>query len=191
MADFFEHQVDEPNWQTQPFAPEQSPRPLFSPLSPEASPDVDIRPATSETTVRLDFDSLQPFERVERHFQKFGITFKNAIALQPSNPAFQPMPGKMVLMGSPKSGWLEAVFDRPVSWVSSSITGSRRTVMAAFDANNRPIAQAQTAGPNLAGSSSKLLPNLELSLLGEGIQRITLQTFDGQLTVSEFSFSSL
>jgi hypothetical protein len=188
MADFLDNQAEEQSWQARQADIAQSPLPQFNEMPTAESPDTDIKSVCPQAAVRLDFDSLQPFERVERHFQKLGVTFKNAIALQPSNPAFQPIPGKMVLMGSPKSGWLEAVFDRPVNWVSGSITGSRRTVMAAFDANNRPIAQTQTAGANLVGSDSKLLPNLELSLLGEGIQRITLQTFDGQLTVSEFSF---
>lgn len=137
----------------------------------------------------LKLDQLNPFERVEQQFQDLGVTFKNAIALTPSNPAYPTRPGQTVLMGCPKSGWLEAKFDRPVRYVSGQITSSRRTVMAAFDANDCPIAQAESSGPNLATSASELSPNLELSLRGDEIRRVTFYAFDGQLTLSEFSFA--
>lgn len=138
--------------------------------------------------VELDFDELQTFETVSTQFRHLGVTFANAIALVPSNPAFPSHTGQRVLMGCPKGGWLEATFDQPVQRVSGHITSSRPTVMAAFDEHNRPVAQTQTPAANLAGSNSSQAPNLEMTLTARRISRVTFYTFDGQLTLGAFSF---
>ncbi|MBE9179871.1 hypothetical protein IQ268_14970 [Oculatella sp. LEGE 06141] len=138
--------------------------------------------------VRLDLELLKCFEVVDRQFQQAGVTFANAIALRPSNPAYPSYSGTTVLMGSPKSGWVEATFSSPVRFVSGLVTSSRRTVMAAFDANNRPLGQVVTDGANLAGSDSRIAPNVELSLRADEIHRVTFYAFDGHLTIGDFSF---
>ncbi|MBF2085242.1 hypothetical protein [Thermoleptolyngbya sp. C42_A2020_037] len=149
-----------------------------SPLSQDALNDIE-----------LDFDELQTFETVSTQFCHLGVTFANAIALVPSNPAFPSHSGQLVLMGCPKGGWLEATFDQPVQRVSGHITSSRPTVMAAFDEHNRPVAQTQTPAANLAGSDSSQTPNLEMTLTARRISRVTFYTFDGQLTLGAFSFA--
>ncbi|GAB4460987.1 MAG: hypothetical protein OHK0037_09210 [Elainellaceae cyanobacterium] len=148
-------------------------------------------PAFQDTLdhVELDFDELQTFETVSTQFCHLGVTFANAIALVPSNPAFPSHSGQLVLMGCPKGGWLEATFDQPVQRVSGHITSSRPTVMAAFDEHNRPVAQTQTPAANLAGSDSSQTPNLEMTLTARRISRVTFYTFDGQLTLGAFSFA--
>jgi hypothetical protein len=147
-------------------------------------------PASQEALdVELDFDELQTFETVSTQFRHLGVTFANAIALAPSNPAFPPYGKQLVLMGCPKGGWLEATFDQPVQRVSGHITSSRPTVMAAFDEHNRPVAQTQTSAANLAGSDSSQAPNLEMTLTARRISRVTFYTFDGQLTLGAFSFA--
>lgn len=142
--------------------------------------------AVPPAELRLDFEGLDCFEAVEAQFADLGVTFSNAIALHPSNPAYPPLAGKTaVLMGAPKSGWLEACFRRPVRFVSGSVTSSRHIVMAAFDANDQPL--GQTAGSaNLAGSNT--LPNMEISLNAANIHRVTFRAFNGQLTLGEFRF---
>lgn len=177
--------------------------PPSSPASVEyASPEARSRSldvsfdATPETRparpfpqrVRLNLDQLRPFEVVERQFQNRGVIFNNAIALIPSNPAFPSRSGQTVLMGCPKSGWLEARFESPVEFVAGFVTASCSTIMAAYDGENRPLAQAKTVGSNLAGSESELPPNTELSLKAQNIRRVTFQAFDGQLTLGEFCF---
>lgn len=138
--------------------------------------------------VRINLDQLRPFEVVDRQFQNYGVTFKNAIALVPSNPAFPARNGQTVLMGSPKSGWVEARFERPVEFVAGYVTASSSAVMAAYDADGKPLDQARTPGANLAGSGSAIAPNAELRVRGRNIRRVTFQSFDGQLTLGEFCF---
>lgn len=139
--------------------------------------------------IRLDLEDLKCFEIVERQFQQWGVTFANAIALQPSNPAFPPHSGKIVLIGAPKSGFLEATFIKPVRFVSGFITSSRRAVLAAYDSDDQAIAHAELPSSNLAGSDSEISPNTHLSLTAPNIHRVTFFTFDGHLTLDDFSFS--
>ncbi|HEY9647223.1 MAG TPA: hypothetical protein V6C88_12675 [Chroococcidiopsis sp.] len=139
--------------------------------------------------IRLDMEELNCFEVVDCQFQQWGVTFSNAIALHPSNPAYPPKSGKTVLMGSPKEGRVEATFDTPVRYVSGFVTSSRRTVMLAFDANGQPVARMETPASNLMGSDSAVPPNVQLSLQGREIHRVSFQAFDGQLTLDDFSFS--
>lgn len=139
--------------------------------------------------VRLDLENLECFEVVERQFQQQGVTFANAIALHPSNPAFPPYSGLKVLMGSPRSGWLEAKFQCPVQFVSGFITSSRRAVLSAFDSEGNLLAQSEIPVANLAGSNSTILPNAQLHLRIPNIHRVTFYAFDGHLTLDDFSFS--
>jgi hypothetical protein len=148
--------------------------------------------------VRLDWEDLQCFEVVNHQFQDWGVAFANAIALRPSNPAYPPYSGVMVLMGAPKQGWLETTFSQPVRFVSGFITSSRRTVLTAFDHHDRVVARTESAGANLANSNlansnlanskTSHAPNVKLSLYAPNICRVTFQTFNGHLTLDDFCF---
>lgn len=147
----------------------------------------------SSQCYRLDLENLQCFESVDRQFEQWGVVFSNAIALRPSNPAYPPYSGIMVLMSAPKNGYIEVSFARPASFVSSFITSSRRTVVTAFDSNGKAIACAETQGANLATAQSNQtpnaqLPNTQLKLQAKNIHRVTFHAFDGQLTLDDFCF---
>lgn len=168
-------------------------RPVFK-VAPfptiDASPaELTVQVSATSTCVRLDLEDLKLFERVEQQYRQWGVTFSNAIAVSPSNPAFPTYSGSMVLVGSPKDGWLEAKFDTPVQFVSGFVTGSRKTVIEAFDKHDRPIARNEISEANLANGKSTLSPNAQLSLTAKGIHRVTFHTFDGQLTLDDFTFS--
>jgi len=178
-----------------PSVDQQSERPVAF-----ASPDFDVSPfqtldtsgkeltTKSPNYVRLDLQHLECFEIVDQQYEQMGVTFTNAIALNPSNPAFPATQGQTVLLGAPKSGWLEATFTQPVQFVGSLVTSSRRTVLMGFDDENQLVAKAETPGPNLAGSNSPTPPNAELNLVAQNIRRITFSSLGGQLALGEFSF---
>jgi hypothetical protein len=136
----------------------------------------------------LDLEDLPCFEVVRDQFQSQGVVFNNAIALCPSNPAFPPRSGKNVLMGAPKNGLIEARFLYPMSVVSGFVTSSRRTVLSAYDADDRLIAEVELAEANLANSTSSLSPNTELYLTAKNIHRVIFYAFGGHLTVDDISF---
>lgn len=144
--------------------------------------------AYQPATVYLDFEQLSNFDRVDSYFQQWGVSFGNAIALRPSNPAFPPRSGKTVLMSHPHPGCLEVKFCAPVQSVSGYVTSSQRLHLVAFDAGDRPIAQTGLASANLARPGCKLSPNQHLRLQAPGIYRLAFYASGGQLTLDDFSF---
>ncbi len=84
---------------------------------------------TARKCIALNLEKLKSFEVLDWQFAELGVTFTNAIVLQPSNPAFPPRSGTMVLISGPRSGWLEASFREPVSCVSCFVTSSRQMVL--------------------------------------------------------------
>lgn len=145
-------------------------------------------PVNKPTCVRLNMEDLKCFDVVERQFQQWGLTFRNAIALHPSNPAFPPRSGTTVLMGAPKNGLIEISFQYPVRFVSGFVTSSQRTILSAYDQQNQLLARAELTEPNLAGTDSKIPPNTQLSVAVPNIYRITFYAFDGCLTIDDLSF---
>ncbi len=154
---------------------------------PTVEADGDAVPPQSEW-IRLDLDDLQCFEVVEAQFQHWGVTFGNAIAIHPSNPSFPTRSGKTVLMAAPKSGFLEMTFDSPVTAVEAFVTGSRRTVLSAYDREGKILASAELSESNLANTESSVPPNAPLKVEADNIDRVTFYAFDGQLTIDDPSF---
>lgn len=143
---------------------------------------------TTPAQVCLKFEDLMCFEVIDRQFQKWGVTFNNCIAIRPSNPAFPPHSGSTVLMGAPKSGWLEAVFHQPVKSVSAFVTTSQKLVLTAYNQDNQTLKEVEISEPNLAGSDSSISPNLLLSVTAADIYRVTYCAFDGQFILDDFRF---
>jgi hypothetical protein len=147
-------------------------------------------PMIRPLSVCLNLEDLKCFEVVESQFRDYGITLKNAIALQPSNPAYPPRTGSTVLIGAPKNGWLEAHFTQAIRQFCCYVTSSQRTIMSAYDNQDKLLVRQSLSGANLAGIDSRLPPNAQLLIESPNIARITLYAFDGQLTASDLSFDS-
>jgi hypothetical protein len=142
----------------------------------------------TKPVIQLHLEDLRCFEVVERQFQDLGITFKNAIALQPSNPAFPARTGSTVLMGAPKSGFLEAIFLYPATFFSGYITSSQRSILSAYDRDDKLLERTEMPGANLAHSDSAIPANYQMIVRIPNIHRITFYAFDGQIVVSDASF---
>ncbi|UNU25091.1 hypothetical protein [Microcoleus vaginatus] len=144
--------------------------------------------ATVPAIVRVALEDLKCFEVVEHQFAHWGVTFTNAVAIQPSNPAFFKGSAATVLMGAPKSGLIEVSFKYPVRSVSGLVTSSRRTVLSACDIDGNPIVQDEMPAPNLVGSNSPIAPRAPLRVKAPNIHKITFYAFDGQLVVDDLTF---
>jgi hypothetical protein len=142
----------------------------------------------TENCVSLNLEILKCFESVNLQYEELGIVFSNCIAIQPSNPAFPTNEGSIVLMGAPKSGFLEATFVHPVNIAKVLITSSQRLIMSAYNRDRQLIAQNILPGANLANTDSVVPPNTLLSVTARDIYSISLCAFDGQFTIDEFSF---
>lgn len=138
--------------------------------------------------IKLNLGTLKCFEIVTNQFQDRGVVFQNAIAIEPSNPAYFSPSSKILLLGNPKQGWLEATFNKPVSAIQCRITSSQRTIMSVHDAQDVLLGRAELEEANLTGSSSNLKANQSLTLEFSAITKVTFYAFDGQITLSEFSF---
>lgn len=160
-----------------------------------ASPEYDqteselIKTSTMPSCIRLGLTELKSFEVVDYQFRYWGVTFSNAVAIEPSNPAFAVPPGIKVLMGAPKSGLIEINFKHPVKSVSGLVTSSRRTVLSAYNQDEELLAQDEMSGSNLLDCDSTIPPNAKLTVnTGENIHKVTFYAFDGQLIVIDLSF---
>ncbi|MCP6761162.1 MAG: hypothetical protein NHB32_21025 [Fischerella sp. CENA71] len=149
---------------------------------------VDTEKVARPKSIELNIEDLKCFEVVKHQYQKLGVVFDNCIAIQPSNPAFATNSGSMVLMGAPKSGYLEATFLQPVQLVSALVTSSQRLALSAYNCDRQLLTQTILPGANLANSDSALPPNTRLSVKADEIYSITFCAFDGQFTIDGFSF---
>ncbi|NES96465.1 MAG: hypothetical protein F6K32_14775 [Desertifilum sp. SIO1I2] len=167
-----------------------SDRPLETWVSPPIEVPLDAQRefnnARQPQCIKLDLENLKCFEVVAHQFEERGVIFTNAIALQPSNPAFPPHSGSIVLMGGPRNGWMEATFKQPVCWVSCFVTSSRQTVLSAYDRQDRLLGKVEIPESNLAGSGSTIEPNTQLCLQAPNIHRVTFYAFDGQFSLDDF-----
>ncbi len=154
----------------------------------QVEPAIDPIKVTVPTCICLDLEDLKCFEAVERQYERWGVIFHNSLAIQPSNPAFPTYSGLTVLMGAPKSGFLEATFLRPVNSVSAFVTSSQRLVLSAYDRNRQLLAQTALPGSNLANSDSAISPNTLLSISVNNIYSVTFCAFNGQFTLDQFRF---
>ncbi|MBD2346846.1 hypothetical protein [Anabaena subtropica] len=142
----------------------------------------------SHTCICLNLEDLKCFEVVEHQYEHWGVIFHNSLAIQPSNPAFPTNSGLTVLMGAPKSGFLEVTFLRGVNQVNACVTSSQRLVLSAYDRDRQLLAQSILPSANLANSDSALPPNTLLSVTTQNIHSVTFCAFDGQFTLNEFRF---
>ncbi|GGA13230.1 hypothetical protein [Okeania sp. KiyG1] len=143
---------------------------------------------TMSSCIRLGLENLKSFEVVDHQFRNWGLTFSNAIAIEPSNPAFAIPPGVKVLMGAPKSGLIEIHFKFPVKFVSGVVTSSRRTILSAYDQNEELLAKDETSASNLLNSNSHISPNAQLTVNAENIHKVSFYAFEGQLIVVDLKF---
>ncbi|RCJ18492.1 hypothetical protein A6S26_28445 [Nostoc sp. ATCC 43529] len=151
-------------------------------------PPIDLTKDSIPTCICLDFEDLKCFEVVERQYERWGVIFQNSLAMQPSNPAFPSYSGLTVLMGAPKSGFLEASFLHPVNSVSAFVTSSQRLVLSAYDRDRQLLGQTVLPGANLANSDSAISPNTLLSITANNIYTVTFCAFDGQFVLDDFRF---
>ncbi|MEA5552222.1 hypothetical protein VB713_14855 [Anabaena cylindrica UHCC 0172] len=154
----------------------------------EQDEDIYAEKVTLPKCMRLDLDELNYFEIIDNQFKQHGLIFHNSLAIHPSNPAFPSQSGLKVLMGSPKSGFLEVNFLHPVHLVSALVTSSQRLVLEAYDQNDQLLTQSVLPTANLSNSGSEISPNTMLSVIATDIKKVKFCSFDGNFTLDEFRF---
>jgi hypothetical protein len=95
--------------------------------------------------LQLDFTDLKVFESVQDQYQQWGIRFEGAIALRPSNPAFQVEPGTIVLVPEAGRSKIAVQFEQLRKWVGAVVTATQQVKLTLLNRDNEPIAE-QWAG---------------------------------------------
>lgn len=141
--------------------------------------------------IKLPIDSLRTFDVVVDQFADLGVLFENTVVLQPSNAAYEPTSGKMVLMAAPQNGWIEITFTLPITHFSCVLTSSQHSTLQAFDYEGKVVCEVETeksAGDNVDPLFGGPPPNLPVVLQADNIHRVLLTTLDGQLVIHNVQF---
>ncbi|MGB5966994.1 MAG: hypothetical protein WBG70_01595 [Spirulinaceae cyanobacterium] len=138
--------------------------------------------------IKLDLEKLKCFEIVENQFAHLGLTCCNGIAIQTSNPAFPPGQGEISLIKRTINYCLELKFEQPISSFNCHVTSSRKTILSGYDSKGQLLIRSEIPQSNLAGSGSQISANAPLGMKASNISRITIDAFDGQLTVTDLSY---
>ncbi len=121
---------------------------------------------------QLDFEELAAFEPVGDRYANLGIHFMGAVALMPSNPAFPPHSGSLVLMPVANQLGITVELRRPARLLGAFAIGSKPVRLTAFDKDNNRIARA---GTEVSGENSRIghrllaLPHYRLEVQARNI----------------------
>jgi hypothetical protein len=137
--------------------------------------------------IRLDFQDVRAFESVTDRYCHFGVEFSCAIALEPSNPAFESKPGKCVLMPSGSETRISVSFNQPASLVGAMVCGAGTIAIAAFDCQGNLLQQASTAG-NPWSSAAQAWSSQQLQLNRAGISQVVFYSSE-PFILDDFFFS--
>lgn len=138
--------------------------------------------------VELDFEDLSAFEQVRDQYSGLGIKFAGAIALQPSNPAFLPRSGSVVLMPMTNGLSFDIYLYRATQTVGAFVTGTKQVRLTAFDADGKVIAQSDTGVRQYVQEQRQTvdpLPQHKLELTAVGIARVKFAS-DTPFTLDDF-----
>ena len=144
--------------------------------------------------IKLPIDSLRSFEVIGQQFADLGVIFSNTVVLHPSNSAYLPKTGKMVLMGAPQNGWMEIDFTVPIGYFACYLTSSQHVTLYAYDGEGEVLSFFETEKQDYQDCEhSEILmggppPNTFLEIQALNIQKITLNSLDGQLVIHNVKF---
>lgn len=143
------------------------------------SPKVDrsLPPVQSCTFIDLVFDELTLFELVNEQYQHLGMHIRGAIAIHPSNSAFQPPVDAIALM--PEAGApIEITFDRPIRHLVAVVNGARQIRMTGFDRHNNILAheRTETCLREIPAESTAAFPRHTLAIEGEAFSRVVFSS---------------
>ncbi|MGK7905376.1 MAG: hypothetical protein AB4352_29020 [Hormoscilla sp.] len=100
--------------------------------------------ARGSALVQLNFEDLKTFERVTDQYQHLGVGFEQAIALSPSNPAFQPRTGSLALMPPSHQKSITVSFLRSIAKVGAYVSNVIPVTLTAYDEDGNRLGSASS-----------------------------------------------
>jgi hypothetical protein len=158
--------------------PQASPDPLpSSPIAFEIAM-AQVPPAETEL-IHLEFNQLGTFEPVQEQFWEQGVRFEGAIALQPSNPAFQADNNSPSVMPITGRSNITVHFRQPRQTVGAVVTAPRQITVTAFDQNDNLLGQQRAGSPKYLqqkAGQAEIFPRHHLELLAQGAVKVVLSS---------------
>lgn len=143
-------------------------------------------PQATPSLVRLDFQDLKAFERVTEQYQHLGVQFEQAIALSPSNPAFQPRTGSMAVMPPSHHKSITVSFFRSIAKVGAYVSNVIPVTLTAYDEDGNSLGSASSqpcSSPQPGVALDRQLLELEI----EAIAYVTFHS-DGPFILNDLFF---
>lgn len=128
--------------------------------------------------IQISFQELKPFQPVDHSYQRVGVQFEGAIAIQPSNPAFGMKPGQLGLIPMSGNPSISARFRSPQQQVKVHLSGARQVRVVAYDPQDQVVLQQIAGHRSYVGSAPQdgiVFPQHEMTLASDrGIAKVTI-----------------
>jgi hypothetical protein len=111
-------------------------------LQPPTPKPLQTTPARILDGRALPLFQFAPFEPVTDQLQDYGVIFKNAIAITPSNPNFLDYPTQLSIMPFGNRRQLQLTLQRPRKAVALCLQGYREFRVDVLDGNGKAVAVA-------------------------------------------------
>jgi hypothetical protein len=135
-----------------------------------------FQPQTAEQ-IRINFQELTLFEQVKSQYQDLGVRFEGAITISPSNPAFFPLSGLLVVMPVADDLTITVHLHQPMQKIGALVIGSRQVRLIAFDRHSNVLAhQSMTFHPVQSSELVEVFPQQKLEITATDIARVVFSS---------------
>jgi hypothetical protein len=150
---------------------------MLPPLKSQIMSARDVSFVAHQTLVQLDFAKLTQFERVNEQYRNLGLSIEDAIALQPSNPAFACAADSLVLMPTASKPHITVSFHQMVQRIRAVVSGARQIRLTVFDRHSNVLLQQHTDQAHSHhpdAGAIELFPQHSLEAAAAGIARVVV-----------------
>lgn len=132
-------------------------------------------PSPVSDRIQLNFAELDAFALVSECYQRLGIRFEGAVALQPSNPAFGVDPDTIVLTPEAGRSSIAVYFHQLQKTVGALVTATRQIKLTLFNRENQPIAEQYAGSTHYVqplSSDDAQFPQYQLELIADNVAKV-------------------
>lgn len=163
------------------------PQLMLPPIKAQSNPiyRLPFQPQIKELT-KIDFKELKLFEQVKSQYKDLGVQFDGAIAISPSNPAFFPFSGSLVVMPVADDLAITVHLDQPMQKIGALVIGARQVRLIAFDRHSNVLAHhSLTFHPVQSSQLIEVFPQQKLEITATDIARVVFSS-DAPFVMSSF-----
>jgi len=150
---------------------------MLPPTKTQSKPIYHLLQPQATEQIRINFQELTLFEQVKSQYQDLGVRFEGAIAISPSNPAFFPLSGSLVVMPVADDLAITVHLHQPIQKIGALIIGARQVRLIAFDRHSNVLAhQSITFHPVQSSELIEVFPQQKLEIAATDIARVVFSS---------------